>query len=92
MPELLPKWEPFNRKAGAREKKYPWELWLDGTPRLFAQGEDYLCKTSSFISSASRAAIELGVAIRTSMNEEGTEVRLQAIDLENKRSRKKKEA
>ena len=80
MPELMEKFKPFNRKAGAREKKYAWELYLDGKPRLFTQGEDFLCNTSSFVSAASRAALAMGCGVKTSISEDGAQVVIQAID------------
>ena len=88
MPEVLQQFKPFNRQAGARKSLYAWELYLDGKPRLFTQGEDFSCKTSSFVSLASRAALAMGCGIRTSISEDGVQVVLQAIENDERQPRR----
>lgn len=51
MPKALDELPKSTR--GGRGTKYDWDEWLgDGKPMLFVKGEDYTCKTSSFIGAA----------------------------------------
>lgn len=40
--------ERLPRPPGGRQTKYPWDLWLDGTPWQLLHGEDFTCTRDTF--------------------------------------------
>lgn len=81
MARKLDELPPVVRKGGgggSRPEKYPYDEWLDGTPTLLVEGEDYEGKASSLRSSLTGAANRRGLKIITRSHEEGFVV--QAVD------------
>lgn len=54
MAERRETWDEWGLEGGpsGRPKKYPWDQWFDGGVWKLMKGEDYHCKTQSFISLA----------------------------------------
>lgn len=69
MPKILEEMPAVTRSS--RERKYPWNEWLDGKAREFEQGTDFDCTIRTFVGMAYAAArrAEVGVqAVRTGEN------------------------
>lgn len=55
--------------------KYDWDLWMDGKPHLAKQGEDYHCKTQSFVTMLRHQAFYANVKVSLQVVEGGSAVR-----------------
>jgi len=62
-----------------RPAKYPWDEWLDGEPWELFAGEDYNTLASSLLWLARRQARLRGMTLRSSINDNGLMIRLQAV-------------
>lgn len=72
-------WEP---RPNPRNRKYPWEAWLNGEMWELRKGRDYQCTSESFRSAASYAADKKGKKIETRIlrDAEGERVVIRAYE------------
>jgi hypothetical protein len=59
--------------------KYPWALWLDGTPRKLTRGVDFDCSLMSFYRLVRTTANRRGITVRTFIPTEENAILLQAV-------------
>jgi hypothetical protein len=59
--------------------KYPWALWLDGTPRKLTRGVDFGCSLMSFYRLVRTTANRRGITVRTFIPTEENAILLQAV-------------
>jgi len=59
-------------------RRYPWDLYLDGSVWRLAQGRDYTCRGKSIVSQANKMGRMRGLRVRTVV--EGDTVVIQASD------------
>ena len=75
MAEIL---DSFPNEKQHWNTRYPWSEWLDGKPRRFKQGVDFLCKFQSFRTHAYIQAHKRGLKLRL-QKEDGSSFVIQAV-------------
>lgn len=55
--------ELLQSPAWSRVRKYDWEQWADGVPRLFKKDVDYKTSTATFIGTARCAASRMNATL-----------------------------
>jgi len=78
MSKVLDTWPSPRNHAVSRNRKYPWEDWLDGRIHKLKSGKDFHCKLLSFRMTISRECIKRNVKYR-SYTPNGKDLVLQAL-------------
>ncbi len=65
-----------------RRSRYDWEAWLDGGVWQGRRGDDFTCKTTSFVSQLYKAAYDRGLRIHVRLISDGV-VEWEAYTAEN---------
>jgi hypothetical protein len=77
MAQILDSFPERDRPDG--RVKYPWALWLDGTPRKLTRGVDFDCSPMSFYRQLRAIAHKRGIGVRTLFFADGDSIALEAV-------------